>query len=112
MALHDDTLPDGTFVPAGAAVQFVPYSMGRCKELWGDDAEIFRPERWEGREFPSPYVYPVFNAGPRECLGKRLAWVEMRASLAELVRNFHFELAVPANHIKHDWVGLMGGFYS
>lgn len=102
IAVNDDTLPGGIFIPAGTVVQYSPYSMGRDKDLWGADAEEFRPERWEGRELPSPYEYPAFNAGPRECLGKRLAWVEMRACLARVVRAVHFELAVPANEIKKD----------
>lgn len=112
MAVADDTLPDGTFIPAGTPVSFNPFAMGRCKDLWGEDAEMFRPERWADREFPSPYAYPVFNAGPRECLGKRLAWVEMRACLAEVLRNVRLELAVPPDAIKQDiqlTIGMSSG---
>lgn len=102
MAVASDTLPDGTFVPAGTVIQFNPYAMGRQTSLWGEDAEKFRPERWEGRDFPSLYTYTVFNAGPRECLGKRLAWVEMKACLAEMLRSVRFELAVPRDSIRAD----------
>jgi cytochrome P450 len=102
ICVQDDHLPDGTFIPAGAVVQFHPYAMGRSKGIWGEDAADFKPERWEGRDFPSSFVYPVFNAGPRECLGKRLAWVEMRAFLAEVLRAVRFELAVPRDAIKPD----------
>merc|ERR1719401_67821 len=76
MAADDDTWPDGTFVPAGCNIVYNIFSMGRDKQIWGDDAETFRPERWiEMQEPAGPYAYPVFNAGPRECLGKRLAQV-------------------------------------
>jgi cytochrome P450 len=44
-ALEDDTLPDGTFVPKGASVAHIPWVMGRSKEIWGEDAEEYRPER-------------------------------------------------------------------
>lgn len=112
IALRDDTLPDGTFVPKDCVVQYSPYAMGRSTELWGPDAEDFRPERWEGRDFPSSFIYPAFNAGPRECLGKRLAWVEMRACLAEVLRNVTFELAVPRDAVKQDMqltIGMSSG---
>jgi len=112
ISLADDTLPDGTFIPKGAVVQYAPYAMGRCRDLWGEDAEVFKPERWEGRELPSSFVYTAFNAGPRECLGKRLAWVEMRACLAEVLRSVTFELAVPRDAIKQDiqlTIGMSSG---
>ena len=46
MAVNDDILPDGTFVPAGSCVSFSPYMLGRSRGLWGADAADFRPERW------------------------------------------------------------------
>jgi len=108
VAVADDTLPDGTFMPRGTVLQFSPYAMGRSVELWGEDAEAFRPERWEHRAPPSPYEYPVFNAGPRECLGKRLAWVEMRACLAQVLRAVRLELAVPWESVRMDFQLTLG----
>mmetsp|Transcript_43301 Transcript_43301/g.92688 ORF Transcript_43301/g.92688 Transcript_43301/m.92688 type:complete len:501 (-) Transcript_43301:215-1717(-) len=112
VCLNDDTLPDGTWIPKGTVIEYNPYSMGRSTELWGEDAEEFKPERWENRQLPSSYVYTAFNAGPRECLGKRLAWVEMKAGLAVMLRNFKFELAVPREEIKMDsalTIGMSSG---
>lgn len=45
-ALHDDTLPCGAHVPAGAMVMWSAYLMGRNEQLWGADVAQFRPERW------------------------------------------------------------------
>lgn len=101
VAVTDDTLPDGTFVCSGTVVQYNPYCMGRSKALWGPDASLFRPERWlEMKEVPSPYLYCVFNAGPRECLGKRLAYMEMKACLATIMQKVSLKLAVPREHIR------------
>ncbi|CAE7864987.1 CYP86A7, partial [Symbiodinium microadriaticum] len=89
-----DTLPDGTHVPRGAALLYMSYAMGRSQEIWGSDASEFRPERWlEMETTKSPYENPVFHAGPRECLGKRLAMVEMKGMLCALIGNFNFRLA-------------------
>jgi fatty acid omega-hydroxylase len=112
VSVADDTLPDGTFVPAGCVIQFNPYAMGRSKKLWGEDAELFRPERWIGAEVPSAFKYTVFNAGPRECLGKRLAWVEMKAVLVGILRTVKLTLAVPRNEILPDvqlTIGMSSG---
>ncbi|KKY31212.1 putative cytochrome p450 52a12 [Diaporthe ampelina] len=46
--------PDGTdpvFVPKNSSVDYCVYVMQRRKDIWGPDADEFRPERWEGRRF-------------------------------------------------------------
>jgi len=102
-AAHDDVLPDGTLVPRGTVVVYNIYGMGRDEDIWGEDAEKFHPERWlKMRSRPSNFEYPVFNAGPRECLGRRLAQVEMLACLAMILPQLSFKLAVPAEHITPD----------
>lgn len=100
-ALCDDVWPDGTFVASGSQVIYDIYSMGRDHSTWGEDAEQFRPERWLEKDFSvSNYQYPVFNAGPRECLGRRLAMVEMKTCLAMLLPQVSFKLAVPIEQVE------------
>lgn len=102
-ALEDDVWPDGTIVPKNTIVWYNIFSMGRDPAIWGDDAEEFRPERWlERRDAPDNFHYPVFNGGPRECLGRRLAMVEMKACLAMLLPHISLTLAVPADQICTD----------
>lgn len=49
--------------------------MHRRTDIFGDDAMVFRPERWteyHGRLFADAgYAYMPFNAGPRACLGRK-----------------------------------------
>eukprot|EP00746_Dinoflagellata_sp_MGD_P027051 gnl/MRDRNA2_/MRDRNA2_163744_c0_seq1.p1 gnl/MRDRNA2_/MRDRNA2_163744_c0~~gnl/MRDRNA2_/MRDRNA2_163744_c0_seq1.p1 ORF type:complete len:530 (+),score=82.30 gnl/MRDRNA2_/MRDRNA2_163744_c0_seq1:82-1671(+) len=98
--LQDDIWPDGTKIKAGSVAIYNIYAMGRDPQLWGDDAEKFRPERWlDMKEFPDNYHYPVFNGGPRECLGRRLALVEMKICLASLLPNVSLKLAQPAEEL-------------
>lgn len=101
IALRPDTLPDGTFVPAGCMVSHVPYMMGRMQSIWGNDAREFRPERWLDKGATSNYEYPVFHAGPRECLGRRMANLEMKVCLAVLLRRYDLQLALAPSEIKH-----------
>lgn len=103
IAVQDDALPDGTVVPAGCVVQYLPYAQGRCCEIWGADALEYRPERWlEMESKPSSYVFSAFNAGPRECLGRRLAEMEMAVLVASIVRDFDFTLECKPQHVKYD----------
>ncbi|KAJ3368296.1 Protein kinase alk2 [Allomyces arbusculus] len=99
-AVQNDVLPDGTPVRAGEGVQWSPYTMGRLTELWGHDALEFKPERWIGEDVqqPGPYKYPVFNAGPRTCLGQQMAYLEGVACLVKLVAKFDFEV-VDSNEV-------------
>ncbi|KAJ4811902.1 Cytochrome P450 704C1 [Rhynchospora pubera] len=92
----DDTLPDGFDVNKGDLVNYQPFPMGRMKFLWGDDAYDFRPERWlnnVGIFVPeSPFKFPVFQAGPRICLGKEFAYRQMKIVAATLLYFFKFQL--------------------
>jgi hypothetical protein len=49
-----------------------PYHMHRRKELYGEDASEFRPERWLTGELENIGVgYMPFHYGPRTCLGSK-----------------------------------------
>ncbi|KAK0511642.1 hypothetical protein JMJ35_006215 [Cladonia borealis] len=93
------TFPDGTWLPKGAVVMWATWALGRSKKIWGDDADDFRPERWlvsgEGGgsalKSVSSYEYPVFNAGPRLCVGKKMAELLAVYVITNLVWKYEFE---------------------
>ncbi|KAJ6807401.1 putative cytochrome P450 94B3-like [Iris pallida] len=93
-----DVLPDGTEVGKGVIVMHSPYAMGRMESLWGEDCGEFRPERWldpDGVFQPrSPYEYPVFHGGPRMCLGKDMAYIQMKAVVASVMERFVVDVVV------------------
>lgn len=99
--IADDTLPDGTFVPAGSAITYSIYSAGRMKFIWGEDVLEFRPERWlssDGNKFEvqDSFKFVAFNAGPRICLGKDLAYLQMKSITAAVM--LRHRLAVVPGH--------------
>ena len=64
--------PDGKsplFVPKGGVVAWSLFAMHRRKDYYGEDAEEFRPERWE--TLRPGWEYLPFNGGPRICLGRK-----------------------------------------
>ncbi|EPS66548.1 hypothetical protein M569_08223, partial [Genlisea aurea] len=93
-ARNDDVLPDGTRVRSGDRVTYFPYGMGRMERLWGDDPLKFDPDRWldeiGGFKRVSPYKFPVFQAGPRVCLGKEMAFIQMNYVVASVLTRFEF----------------------
>ncbi|XP_054801305.1 cytochrome P450 94B3-like [Prosopis cineraria] len=93
-AIADDLLPDGTRVRAGDKVTYFPYGMGRMEALWGKEWFEFRPDRWfietdeNKRNKVSAFKCPTFQAGPRTCLGKEMAFIQMKYVLASILRRF------------------------
>ncbi|XP_014495272.1 cytochrome P450 94A1-like [Vigna radiata var. radiata] len=95
-AVEDDVLPDGTVVKKGTLVTYHVYAMGRLESIWGEDWEEFKPERWlqkiesgKWKFVPKDsFTYPVFQAGPRMCLGKDMAFMQMQSVVAGILRRF------------------------
>ncbi|KAG8769894.1 hypothetical protein FRC12_004666 [Ceratobasidium sp. 428] len=78
---------------------FIPILvMNRNKEIWGEDAEVFRPERWDNlpenvKDMPSVWDHLMsFISGPHACIGFRFAIIEMKALLYSLIRAVEFEI--------------------
>jgi cytochrome P450 len=60
--------------------------MHRRKELWGEDADTFRPDRWNGRR--PGWEYLPFNGGPRICIGQQFALTEAGYVTVRLLQRF------------------------
>lgn len=78
----------GIFLPAGTDVYVNYHSMMRSQEIFGEDADTFRPERFLGG---GPNVAQMiktielaFGNGRFMCLGKVLAWLEMNKLFIEV----------------------------
>nr|AYV88876.1 cytochrome P450 oxidase CYP86A148 [Polygala tenuifolia] len=102
--VKDDVLPSGVFVPEGSSVTYSIYSIGRMKYIWGDDCQEFKPERWlsnDGNKFEvqDSFRFVAFNAGPRICLGKDLAYLQMK-SIAGAVLLRHKLTVAPGHRVE------------
>ncbi|XP_019176323.1 PREDICTED: cytochrome P450 94B3-like [Ipomoea nil] len=110
-AANDDVLPDGTPIYRGNRVTFSPYAMGRMENLWGNDWLEFKPDRWfdeQGKlKMISPFKFPVFQAGPRVCLGKEMAFIQMKFVVASILRRFEIR---PVCESQPVFVPLLTGY--
>ncbi|CAF9938570.1 hypothetical protein IMSHALPRED_000851 [Imshaugia aleurites] len=76
-------------VRRGGGVGFLAYYLHRRKDLYGDDAHEFRPERWEGPELANiGWGYIPFHGGPRLCLGKDFALMEASCAVVRIIQTF------------------------
>lgn len=93
-AEHDTTLPHGggpdgaspVFVPRGTQVAYSVHVMHRRRDLWGADADQFRPERWTDRK--AGWEFLPFNGGPRICLGQQSALATAGYVTVRMVQRF------------------------
>ncbi|KAL5991252.1 hypothetical protein ACLOJK_012159 [Asimina triloba] len=89
--VEDDVFPDGTAVKKGARVIYSIFSMARMESIWGKDCREFKPERWmrEGQFLSeNQFKYVVFNAGPRLCVGKKFAYMQMKMVAASVLLRY------------------------
>ncbi|KAH8900663.1 putative P450 monooxygenase [Thozetella sp. PMI_491] len=93
---------DGIFVPEDTAVGIAIVAACRSP-LNFTDPEVFIPERWmkEDSTFAGDRkaAAQVFSCGPRNCIGRNLAYVEMKLVIARLVWQFDLE-----NCTEGDWM--------
>ncbi|KAL8757102.1 MAG: hypothetical protein Q9199_002464 [Rusavskia elegans] len=92
--------PDGrspVMIPKGKGIGWSTYHMHRQKELYGPDAESYRPERWETGELDNiGWGFMPFHGGPRLCLGKDFALMEASCVIVRVLQTFP-NLRLPDN---------------
>jgi len=107
VASEDDTIPLRFPVktPSGATITSIPVKAGqtiyvpvaaadRLKCVWGEDADVWRPQRWiEEGGLPDPSVMNsgyarlfAFSQGARACIGLRLAVYQVKVRVELLLK--------------------------
>ncbi|KAJ3540627.1 hypothetical protein NM208_g2693 [Fusarium decemcellulare] len=89
----EDVEIEGVKIPKGTLVMIAPAAPHFNPLIWGSTADEFNPDRWDSLPSPArdPHVSLAFSSGPRVCIGKQFALLEMKVIMAELIRNFEFE---------------------
>ncbi|KIJ34478.1 hypothetical protein M422DRAFT_263446 [Sphaerobolus stellatus SS14] len=80
----------GKFFSGGTELSVPAWTIQRDPNIWGDP-DIFRPERWLEQNANKSYLL-TFGKGPRACLGRNLAYLEMRLILATLLLRYNMQL--------------------
>ncbi|KAF5679158.1 cytochrome P450 monooxygenase [Fusarium heterosporum] len=108
---------NGKFIPGGTQIGISPFSVYHSKEIFGQDAGIFRPERWLNAdparlEVMSDTAGLVFSSGKWQCIGKPVAIMELNKVFVELFRRFDFSIVQPEKplNITNAGVWIMENF--
>lgn len=97
----EETRVGNIIIPKGVCLWTLIPTLHRDPEIWGADANEFKPERFsegvsKACKFPQAYV--PFGLGPRLCLGKNFAMVQLKILLSIIVSKFTFSLSPKYQH--------------
>ncbi|KAI0066958.1 cytochrome P450 [Artomyces pyxidatus] len=130
VSTRDDVIPvsapisspsgDSTFelpIPKGTQIIISDVAYNRNKDIWGADADVWRPERWlEQSDGDAGHANTAsmrtrvgvlgnlmsFGSGHRACLGWRFAMVEVQEFTAELVAHLRVEMTPRAERVRRE----------
>jgi cytochrome P450 len=93
-ALRDTTLPVGggpdgkqpIAIRKGEQAGFLAYVIHRRYDIWGEDADEFRSDRWINRKLG--WEMTAFGGGPRTCLGQQFALNEASFVLVRFLQHY------------------------
>lgn len=82
-----------TFMP-GDVVSVPSYTIHHSHEIWGPDADQFVPERWDPTRITARQraAFIPFSTGPRACVGRNVAEMELLVIVGTVFRLFDYEL--------------------
>ncbi|KAI1487034.1 cytochrome P450 [Biscogniauxia mediterranea] len=78
----------GHYFPPGTVLSVPTYTIHHSKEIWGADADAFRPERWDHVTPRQKNAFIPFSYGPRACVGRNVAEMEMKMIAATWARRY------------------------
>ncbi|KAF2268086.1 putative cytochrome P450 alkane hydroxylase [Lojkania enalia] len=95
-ATENITLPRGggtdgqspIFVKKGQQVNYHVYCLHRSPDIFGPDADVFRPDRWDDAGLRPGWGYIPFNGGARICLGQQFALTKASYVLVRIMQEF------------------------
>ncbi|KAL2260691.1 hypothetical protein VTK26DRAFT_5240 [Humicola hyalothermophila] len=79
-------------VPSGTVIYMLANAINRLPAFWGDTADKFDPDRWDNlpETAKTPNAFMTFLHGPRGCIGRKFAEVEMKVILCSLLSMYEF----------------------
>ncbi|CAL1360127.1 unnamed protein product [Linum trigynum] len=94
---HTETTIGKLVVPPGVQIHFPFMTMHHDPEIWGEDVDAFKPDRFlEGianATNNNPAAFMPFGAGPHACVGFNFATYEAKVALAMILQRYSFRVS-------------------
>ncbi|XP_071488189.1 cytochrome P450 4V2-like [Diadema antillarum] len=99
--LDSDIILDGKLVPKETSIILGIYALHRDPGQF-PDPDKFDPDRFlaDNTFKRHPFAYVPFSAGPRNCIGQKFAMMEIKVTLANLLRRFSFRSMQTEEEVK------------
>jgi benzoate 4-monooxygenase len=82
----------GHHFPSYTVLSVPAYTIHHSKEIWGSDADEFVPDRWNNLTERQKNGFIPFSYGPRSCVGRNVAEMELALIVATTFRRYDFDL--------------------
>ncbi|KAJ5090082.1 Cytochrome P450 [Penicillium argentinense] len=86
---------DEYYFPPGTVLSVPSYTIHHMQEIWGDDVEEFKPDRWLNLTARQKMGFNPFSYGPRACVGQNVAIMELQLIIGTLFHRYTFTLYQP-----------------
>ncbi|KAI0572940.1 CypX Cytochrome P450 [Pyrenophora tritici-repentis] len=111
-----DIASENLHIPAGCEVGTGIFSLNHNKAYFPEPF-VYKPERWIASESGEDSVakakaaFATFSVGPRNCVGKNLAMIEISLAAAAVIRQYDFRQAESSLGQVGDGTGTQKGVY-
>ena len=101
----------GEYIPPGNVVGISAWALHRNKEVYGEDVDVFRPERWfeedeEKLKQMNRCLSHFGSGGNYTCIGKNIALLELHRLVPAFLRRYELEMV----HPERPWRFVVNNF--